>query len=751
MPVRRPGRAARILTASQKESPVPTRSWTRRPAAAVLVAALAASNAIAQNRPEPTPAELLRDFIHYTRIARYDLARANAQALLDRELPPADFVKLVEDSGELQRFEETAVRSQRAAELEGVAARLLKAYEQGKLDQARNAEEIARNISLLTGTQRQRLVARERLAAAGEYAVPQLLQALLRRTEPALQAEVRQLLVDMGRQAVMPLAASLSGLEPASQEAVAAVLGDIPYPASVPFLADLANSTSSQEVAVAARRAIDRIQPGRPAGSNVSELYRNLAEGYYAENTSLTSFPRESHQLLWRFDPAIGLLATPVATPVFHEAMAMTLSERALALDATNAEALALWLAANFSREMDTPEGYENPAYPPTRRAAVYYAVAAGSVPAQRVLARAIDARDTGLARRAIGALQQSTGAEGLASGLEGRSPLLEALQYPSRRVQYEAALAIGRAQPTTAFAGSDRVVPLLAAAIRDAEARYAIVAAADAERQNALSELLRGRGYTVLPGARRLADIEEPIAAAPGIDLIVTDLSPQGTRDLVADARGRARLAATPILVLAPQETYPQLAGDLEGDPLTRVTRAGVDPAQLAGAAEQLIETAAGGAISSTEAAAYQTEAVRVLRDLAVSGNPVLDVADASRPLIAALPDATGELRLEIAEVLARTNTAQAQVALVDTAIASAGPDRVALLEKAADSAKRFGGHLQDRHVRGVIELVETGPDAEATAAAALVGALNLPNNGIVPLILSGEGSGEGRRTSSR
>lgn len=45
-------------------------------------------------------------------------------------------------------------------------------------------------------------------------------------------------------------------------------------------------------------------------------------------------------------------------------------------------------IAANFSREIDSPANYTNPAYPATRRDAMYYAVAAGSSTAQRVLAR---------------------------------------------------------------------------------------------------------------------------------------------------------------------------------------------------------------------------------------------------------------------------------------------------------------------------------------------------------------------------
>ena len=57
--------------------------------------------------------------------------------------------------------------------------------------------------------------------------------------------------------------------------------------------------------------------------------------------------------------------------------------------------------------------------------------------------------------------------------------------------------------------------------------------------------------------------------------------------------------------------------------------------------------------------------------------------------------------------------------------------------LRRVADSAKRYGNLLEPRQVERIMEQVRTAPDKEATAAAALVGSLNLPNANLVPLIL--------------
>jgi hypothetical protein len=90
-----------------------------------------------------------------------------------------------------------------------------------------------------------------------------------------------------------------------------------------------------------------------------------------------------------------------------------------------------------------------------------------------------------------------------------------------------------------------------------------------------------------------------------------------------------------------------------------------------------------------------------------------------------------------------------RAQQTLVDAALGASGSDRTALLGKAAESAKRFGNLLAARQVDRVVELAGKGSGDEAVAAAALMGALNLPNTKVVPLILGGEGAA--RTTAAR
>jgi hypothetical protein len=574
--------------------------------------------------------------------------------------------------------------------------------------------------------------------------MPQLFTALLDRSDMVRQAQVRRVVVELGRNAIIPLCTTLMSLDPNNQEYVVSVIGDLlsPYTTSLPFLYEVREATPSDRIRTICDRSIQAIGGAVNPEIPVSTRFENLAVEYFNEDKSLTSFPGEEAQLLWSYDPTAGLYAMPIKTEVYHEAMAMRMSERALKHAADNSEAVALWIAANFSREIQSPEGYINPAYPATRRDATYYAVAAGSSICERVLARAIDDRNTPLARKAIAAIEKTAGANAMvAAGVTTRRPLLEAVAYPNRRVQYDAALAVGAAQPANDFPGSGRIVPTLASAIRDASAKYAIAVGQNENDLSALRELLSSRGYSVLPPGRSLDELAQAIAEAPGIDLIVSQLPAASTDQLIHEVRSRPGLAATPVLAIVSLQGYLELGKKYEDDPSTKISREGISNEQIANAADHLVETSVGGAISDAESREYKLRALAVLRDLAVSGNDVLSVSFASGPLVSALNQEKEDInvRLKIAEVLSYINDKSVQVALMDAAMKATGDDQIALLAHTANSAKRFGNQLEARQINSLVRLASAADsDSQATAAAALMGALSLPNKDLIPLILN-------------
>ncbi len=690
---------------------------------------------------ELSNAQLLKDFDHFVFIRSDELAEAYAQAILARGISPTEFVGLIEDDPkESERFQNAIRQAMLAPMLEEVAGELFNLYERGRLDRARNADEIARNIQLLGGNPRARMLATDRLREAGEFAVPQLLEVLLARRNQPLESQVERLLVNMGGDAVNPLAASLFDVDAITKSRLALMLGRTGRSEALPYLTDLYATTDDSAVREAAAQGIRLIAGYEPRPEMVAELYTQLGEQYYGHSKGLTRFRDETHQLLWNYDPGVGLLMTPIRTEVFHEAKTMELAERAMARDAEHEEAIALWLAANFSREIDHPEGYENPVYPASRPDALFYAVMAGAESTQRVLARSLEDRDSPLARRAIEALSRTAGDSSLWEGQGASRPLLDALAFPERRVQYDAAIALGKAKPNRPFPGAERIAPILAGAVRDASQRFALVITQDIERQQELSELLQKAGYQVPRAGRSLHDVQAAIADSPGIDLIVVELATDSTEGLLESARQMQKLQATPILALLPQTGWNKLWPRYETNTLTDVARAGLTREQLAARIGQLVSTASGDPVSESEAREYALASLDVLHDLAISRNSVIDVADAATPLMTALGDQSGDVKLRIADVLARMRKPEAQRALMDAAMKATGSVRVALLDRVTESARGFGNMLTDRQVSDLIELTTKSAGREATAGAALIGALNLSEQQLVPLILASE-----------
>ncbi len=692
--------------------------------------------ASAQNA-EPDLKSQLRDFIFYVNVHQADAAAGTALEILAQGLTPREMLELVEESGIQDELDEALNKALRRSEIEPLAAKIVTMLGDGRLQRARDPNEIERNIKGLTGGLRERLYARERLKAAGEYAMPQLIDAMLQRADVQLRTQVQRLLNESGRAPVIPLAVSLMDIDPAGQEQIVNVLGKLGYAAAAPYISELNDKSLSDPVRSACARALDNLGV---RGTNTAELFRQLGEGYYDEREELTSFPGEDFQLLWNYDPAVGLIPTAIISPVYHEAMAMRLAERAMELGSQGPSALGLWVASNFSRELDEPAGYDNPAYPPSMREAMYYAVASGPVVSEIVLGRALGDQDTRLARRAVEAIERTAGPGLIWDRQSGQSPLVAALNYPSRRVQYDAALEIASSQPRSNFQGAERVVPILSSSIRFAGTSYALVIAEADEQYRSTRRVLEGMGYEVLPFGSSVTELAQAIAEVPGVDLIVTQAGREQTEPLIAAVRSNAKLSAAPVLSMVATDELPRLRRVHGADQSVMVRSFGIDEAALTAAVTDLVDVAAGGVIEADEATSFAMRSLAALRDLAVAENDVLDVGDATVSLIAAMNETTGPVRIEVAEVLSRITRPTAQSTLAEASLAASGSERIELLYKLAGSARRYGNQISAPLTQQIVELSATGDDQEATAAATVIGALGVSQNDLVRLILAGQ-----------
>lgn len=682
--------------------------------------------------------QLLKDYIHYVLIARTDLARGSARALIDSGITPADLYRMIDELDVSDRLVDALDRSARIAELQEVAGQLQSMVRQGRIDVARDPNEIERHINNLDGSARARLMAREGLVAAGEYAVPQLLDVLRSSASVAKQSAVRAVLVEIGRQAVTPLTTILPHVDPVLQEQIALMLGQIGWDHAQPaLLALIQNARTEPRVRQVAQQAYEQL--GGSPSSSLVDLWVGLGEQYWAEYESLVAWPDEPMNNIWMYVPAnLSLTMVPVPTEIFHEVMAMRTSENALRVAPDSDDALALWIASNFRRMDQLPADAEDATYGDDRRIPQYYAMAAGPRINQMVLGRAVADLNSELSRHAIEALRSTAGSVSLIMNESGGSPLVAAIDFPERRVRFEAALALAKALPTSSFPKADRVIPILAGAIIEGDATYAAVIADNDEDQRTLRSLLEEMGFTVIAPQPTFDALRPELVNMAGVDLFMVDLPVDEALQTVQQIRTSNWVTSAPVMLRVSSDDALGVQQAIEDDFRTDIVRTGVTETAMTAAVNSLVERTLGALITSEEAEQYSADALRTIRDVALSGSRVYNVADAESALTDAIYTFDGELRLLAGEALSWVNTPSAQQTLIAAALAE--PDefmQISFLTNVADSARRFGSAADRSQVAQLRELVQKSDGPVGTAAATAYGALNLPPSDLVPLVV--------------
>ncbi len=704
----------------------------RRHAVATAVMLLLAVPASAQN----DPATLLAEFIHYTKIAKPDLAAAYCQQLLQSSITDTQLAEVLSEDRKLAtRFDEAIGKAQNLPALEAIAGELERRITEGQLALARDPDRIDRAITMLTGTQRMQLHGERQLDAAGEYGVPRLTLVITEGKDERLRTAVGEVLVSIGRQSVAPLCAALPQLDDRNQRFVCMVLGRIQLPQAAPYLLELAGD---RNVAAATRESAKRAF--RNVGgvkTNLAELYTDLGQQYFNEAESLIANPFESTNNIWSYDPLFGLEATPVPTEIFGEVMAMQVLAKALQLDRSNSRALGLFVASNLRRENELPAGSGDPIYGENPYTPAFYATVFGTRVCLDVLGIGIERLDTNLVRDAIAALSQTTGGANLFSASGDRQPLLEALRYPDRRVQYEAALTLGAALPTRRFTGDGMVVPLLASAIRTGDESFAVVIGDDAEDRRLGATRLEHLGFTIIAAGDSFMAVRLQLGAAVGVDLVLVHAS--GVDKIIETVREVHRYpttAATPVITIATSYEMSGLKDHFRDDVRVKVARSRISEDEFAETLDEVMLRASGGRMTEAEAEAYAIDAIFTLRDIAISQNMTYAIIDAEPALLQALESRTGGLRLSVADILALMDSQAAQRALFDAALDASGDEQLVLLDRVAESVKSFGDHSHPRHVEAVLDLITSSGGQTAEAAARVAGSLNLPTSTAIELI---------------
>lgn len=673
---------------------------------------------------------------YFSSLGRFDVAEANFRALIDSDPDP---IALLEFADRVSRRHELLVQLSDNPVVGDSVRTLIRTLARGEQLIKADPVRIKQNIERLGGSPRAFENASAALRDSGEYAVPFLVQHLRKIGQSALMQPLLRALTQIDRAALNPLVYALRMNDQTTKKYLIEVLGNIGYAQAVPYLLAVRDDPQApSEVRSAVEGALRRLE-GRgmriPDNFTVADAFFDLAEQYYRDSGTLRADTTLDFANVWYWRDDL-LQNVEVPTVIFNEIMTMRCCEEALRTNPNHRGALALWIAANLRREAQVPPDAKDVTRPANYPSPVYFARSAGPEYCLDVLARAIEDNDPVVARGAIEGLRNTAGPVHLIADQSGRLPLAEALTFPNQLIRIHAAITLGSGMPTTQFAGYQNLMPVLSEALRiHGGARNALVVDVESESANAIAGTLRGMGYNVLIDSRLVTGLDKARRDTPGVDLIVlgSDLREPPLEPALLELRNEFRFAAVPVLIIAKPANREVVRNLVRNDPRLGQTVIG-EPAELVTRTIERISKATGVETVTPEmGSALAIWSARALRGLALTNNPVFNVADAESALVGALASQNEVLRDTVADVLGYLGTPASQTALAERALGDTDPVEVrkTMFAALAEAAKRRGNHLSDAQVQRLIKIVESDANLELRESASrALGALNLPGN---------------------
>ena len=735
------------------EAPAATPEAPAPPPPAEAAPAAPAPATAAQPAPAEAPTDLKRavaNYWHYGKIGRYDLQAAEGEKIVAAGTDPVAVldafnahIDSTEVNGRKDNLEEWLYRFQGVEKVRDTTTKIIAILNQGRETFRKDPAFIDQQIQRLNKGELAYRNAMVQLRKSGEHAVPIMVDYLRNPAKRDFHGAIRRGLRDLGKSALSPLVAATEMTGADSTEALVAVvtaLGDIAYDDVIPYLTRIANDPNAAgAVRQAAVQAIARAGGGAAGALNASNLFYELGEKFYYGNASITPDVRDQSTPanVWFWSDDKGLTYKPVPQEIFNEVMALRAAEYALKLGSSQ-DALSLWLAANYKREAELPQGAADPTRAENQPPAHYYGVSAGPQYLNAALTRALRDRNSAVALRVIKSLQDIVGRHNLFAGNQA-GPLVDAMGSGDRLVRFEAAFALAAALPQQSFQGQDRVVPLLAEALSQTGTPTVLVVAPTQDQANALVDGLKAAGYTAAGAGSADAAVSSAVQL-PAVDVILIseDIGPANVDKLFVVASQNPRLQGASRIVITKTAGSPYATRAIN-DRMLSVTQV-AEPAALKPVIDGARAKGASLALDAEMANSYATRAGQLLSNLAISNDNVLDLTAAEQTLLGAMNDARPDIIKSAGSVLARVNLKAAQPALLIAASAEKPDDvKISLYKSLAHNASTFGPQLEAAQVQTLEGTVVEAQNLDVRAAAAEArGALNLPAEEAKTLIIN-------------
>jgi HEAT repeat protein len=507
-----------------------------------------------------TPDELIKAIDYLVRVGLENQAvpLANKLAAIESDDESLDALRQSIGSSKLLALQSTGDPNLNAA-----MSRFVDKLNAAARTVALDPERARKLIDQLSATPEEREIAIESLARLGSSTVDEFVREL---SDPNLAADKRnalqQALNRMESSAVPGLVGALRHPDKAVRASVVEALGQIGDSRALPWVVFEANRP--QGAGAAASNAVADLNDGKfvddPARFLLSEAGRYLDRDVFFGDPEVEAWFWDER------DKSMKSLTMPADSA--RGAIGYRLAKMAMELDPQSEAAHALIVSILIDEETrrlgsEFPEKDPLGAWP--------MALASGPRTLGYVLKRAmLTGRHENVAVLATRALGQTLRESDLVSGNGRPHILVEALDSPDRRVQFEAAKALLKLAPSKAFPGSSRVVPTMARFLRsNPYAPRAVVINDHVGKGSDWVSYTKSMGYDAILETSS-SDAFEEIAIRGDVELILlsTFLDPAGwaLHETVANLKADSRTSGIPLIVVGPLDARSRLSTLLGG-----------------------------------------------------------------------------------------------------------------------------------------------------------------------------------------
>lgn len=504
-----------------------------------------------------SPGELLEAVILLVDFARPKLAKVYLDELKASDLDDAALLKLRDKHGAA-----LFLKLARIKQLQPTSTELLMKINAAFRKSGADPKRVDNLIDKLEGSLKERDVAINALSSAGTVVVPRLLNRFSISDNDQSRDQILEAMVKMGSPVVPALVAAVQSPDKRIRLASIEVLGRVGDRSALDYLWFPAYSKAENaQVRETSRTAINRIlrlkteESKPPLPSQIANELKRLALVHYQNKYNWKIDDTRGDDLVsyWEWNRKKNQLAVEyVSGELASKQTGIIFAKEAFQLLPENKELQSLYLGMALALDISGNEKGAGATI--GTGSAMTTALTTGEDVVSKTLTQALKYQRPDIAELSLQALSQIGSRAQLSMPTGKQSPIVAALNYPDRRVQFAAATTVLQLDPQKPFRGSTRVVSILTRALRNEGVPAAIVIHPHSEISVSIASLMREVGFNA--GTAKTGSEGFTLATKrDDIELILVDanVARWGLSQTISNIRADARTAYIPIVVFGP------------------------------------------------------------------------------------------------------------------------------------------------------------------------------------------------------